>query len=93
MQTLVAQDQRPQLVVLSGSRLNQRFRQGVEQLGLFWLGVSDNRRVYVLDGQDQKKKGKQLVLTIKADQWISDTDSGYRYAFALLRLLASGGYV
>lgn len=79
---LVTQDQRPELVVLSGSRLNMRFRQGVEQLGLFWLGVSDNRRVYTLDGQDQKQKAKQLVESIKTDQWVIDTDAGYRYAFA-----------
>ncbi len=87
---LITQDQRPQLVVLSGSRLNMRFRQGVEQLGLFWLGVSDNRRVYVLDGQDKSAKAKQLVLTIKADQWISDADAGYRYAFAGLATSSIG---
>ena len=53
---LITQDQRPQLVVLSGNRLNMRFRQGVEQLGLFWLGVSDNRRVYVQMGKIKVQK-------------------------------------
>ena len=51
-------------------------------MGLFWLGVSDNRRVYTLDGQDKKQKAKQLVEAIKTDQWIADADAGYRYADA-----------
>ncbi len=70
----------PELIVLSGPQLNNRFRQGADKLVLRWLGVSDNRRVYTLTGQEEKQKAKTLLAKANPKDWEIDADLGYRFA-------------
>ncbi len=77
---LAQSGEQPESVILSGNRLNAIFRAGIEKLGFFWLGVSDNRRVYLLDGQEKKQKAKELLNQVKNLEWVEDTDAMARYA-------------
>ncbi len=76
----IEQGNRPELVVLSGPQLNNRFRQGMDERELRWLGVSDNRRVYTLAGQPEKQKAKTLLAKANPDDWETDADLGYSFA-------------
>lgn len=69
----------PELVLLSGNRLNAKFRAGVEEMNLFWLGVSDKRRVYHLDGQQKGSRAKDLLESKVEREWLPDNDAGCRY--------------
>ncbi len=71
---------KPDLVVVSGNRLNRNFCQAVEELKLNWLGVSDNRRTYLLNGQQEKQKAKSLLAQIKEQEWIQEEDTSVRIA-------------
>lgn len=76
----VAQGNQPELVILSGSQLNQPFRQGVEKLKLPWLGMSGKSRVYTLVGQQEKQKAKTLLTKANPKEWEKDVDLGVRFA-------------
>ena len=53
-----AQGNQPDLVTMAGPQLSQTFITGLDWLGLPWLGVSGNRRVYTLNGRREKQKAK-----------------------------------
>lgn len=76
----VAQGNKPQVVTVAGPQLGQKFIGGLEELGLPWLGVSDNRRVYTLNGSRDKQKAKTLLAKANPRRWIEDPDLGYRFA-------------
>jgi len=80
LQEQVKQGQPPELVTLSGSSLSKTLTGGLAKLGLPWLGVSDNRRVYTLEGQAQKQKAKTLLAQAKPRRWTEEVDLGYRFA-------------
>lgn len=80
LSTQVSQGNRPELVTLSGSHLSQRLTVGLEQLGLPWVGVSDNRRVYTLQNSRDKQKAKTLVSQASPKRWLEEADLGYRFA-------------
>ena len=76
----VENNQSPELVILSGNRLNSKFRLGIEALSLPWLGMSDNRRSYQLKGQAEKQKAKTILSKIKPRQWVKNEDLGWQFA-------------
>ena len=78
--TQVSQGNQPELVILSGNRLNRTFRNGVQSLNLPWLGVSSQQRQYTLNGRTESQKAKNILKKIFDNQWIEDADSGYRLA-------------
>ena len=76
----VAGGNKPQLVTVGGPQLGQAFIAGLMELGLSWLGVSSNQRVYTLKGSQEKHKTKTLLRTAKPGHWTQDPDLGHRFA-------------
>jgi hypothetical protein len=76
----IARGHPPELVTLAGSQLNQAFITGLDELDIPWLGVSDNRRVYTLNGSQEKQKAKILLAKANPRRWTEDPDLGYRLA-------------
>jgi len=72
----------PQVVELVGNQLNQKMRHQLEkELEIAWVGVSDQRRVYVLEGEQKPRKAKDLLSRNFGRQWVELTDVGSRVAF------------
>ena len=71
---------KPELVTVAGPQLGQAFIAGLIELGVAWLGVSGNRRVYTLKGSQEKQKTKALLSKAKPRHWLPDPDLGYRFA-------------
>ena len=76
----VAGGNKPELVTVAGPQLGQNFIAGLIELGVAWLGVSSNRRVYTLKGSQEKQKAKTLLAKANPRHWIEDPDLGYRFA-------------
>jgi hypothetical protein len=76
----IARGHPPELVTLAGSQLNRAFITGLDELGILWLGVSDHRRVYTLNGSQEKQKAKTLLAKANPRRWTEDPDLGYRLA-------------
>jgi len=70
---------KPELVTVAGPQLGQKFVAGLIELGVAWLGVSSNRRVYILKGNQEKQKAKTLLAKANPRHWIEDPDLGYRF--------------
>ena len=80
LQDQVSQGNQPELVTLSGASLSKTLTKGLGALTVPWLGVSDQRRVYTLEGQQQKQKAKTLLHQAKPRRWTEEADLGYRFA-------------
>ncbi len=78
IQQQVTVGQAPDMVVLKGNRLTKKFRLGMEALSLTWIGISDNRRTYQLEGEKEKRKAKALLA--KAKNWVDYEGVSYRFA-------------
>lgn len=78
----VADDEPPELVVLSGPHLGQALVAACERLVLPWLGLSDRRRVYWVGlGQAKRKmKAAQILEANYQRCWQQLTDAGYQIA-------------
>ncbi len=76
----IGRGNKPELVTAAGPQLGQPFIAGLSELGISWLGVSSNRRVYTLKGSQEKRNTKTLLSKAKPRQWIQDPDLGYRFA-------------
>lgn len=73
--------EKPQIVELSGNQLNPKMRQELESMDIAWVGVSDQRRSYTLDGEEETLKAKALLARDFSRQWLELTDLGHRVAF------------
>ena len=71
---------KPELVTVAGPQLGESFIAGLDQLGVVWLGVSSNQRVYTLKGSQKKHKAKILLAKANPPHWVQDPDLGYRFA-------------
>ncbi|MCK4449369.1 MAG: transposase, partial [Anaerolineae bacterium] len=71
----------PQVVELSGNQLSPRMRGELDSMKMAWIGVSDQRRRYTLDGETEAVKAKALLARDLERQWINLDDVGYRIAF------------
>jgi hypothetical protein len=71
----------PQVVELSGNQLSPRMRGELDSMEMAWIGVSDQRRRYTLDGETEAVKAKALLARDLERQWINLDDVGYRIAF------------
>jgi hypothetical protein len=76
----VGEGNKPELVTVAGPQLGQRFIAGLNKLGVAWLGVSSNRRVYTLKGSQENEKTKTLLSQANPRHWQEDPDLGYRFA-------------
>lgn len=76
----IAEGHPPELVTVAGPHLNQSFIAGLAELAVPWLGVSDQRRVYTLNGSREKQKAKTLLDQATPRRWLEDPDLGYRFA-------------
>jgi hypothetical protein len=76
----VSQGNIPKVVTIAGPQLTEKFTRGLDELGLPWLGVSSNRRVYTLNGSQKKQKSKTLLTNANPHRWLQDPDLGYRFA-------------
>jgi len=70
----------PQVVELSGNQLSPRMRGELDSMEMAWIGVSDQRRRYTLDGETETVKAKALLARDLERQWINLDDVGYRIA-------------
>jgi hypothetical protein len=70
-----------QVVELSGNQLSPRMRGELDSMEMAWIGVSDQRRCYTLDGETEAVKAKALLARDLERQWINLDDVGYRIAF------------
>jgi hypothetical protein len=70
-----------QVVELSGNQLSPRMRGELDSMEMAWIGVSDQRRRYTLDGETEAVKAKALLARDLERQWINLDDVGYRIAF------------
>jgi hypothetical protein len=71
----------PQVVELSGNQLSPRMRGELDSMEMAWIGISDQRRFYTLDGEPEAVKAKALLARDLERQWIDLDDVGYRIAF------------
>jgi hypothetical protein len=76
----IQQGDQPELVILSGPRLNPQFTTALDRLNVPWLGVSDNRRTYTLAGSQESQNAKTLRDKANPRRWLEDADLGYRFA-------------
>jgi len=70
-----------QAITVAGPHLCRHFIAGLNKLGVGWLGVSSNRRVYTLTGETEAQNTKTLLKKSSPDNWLEDADLGYRFAF------------
>ena len=77
----VEEGKQPQVVELSGNQLSPRMRGELDDMGVTWVGVSDQRRRYTLDGETEEVKAKGLLARTVEPPWINLDDVGYRIAF------------
>lgn len=73
--------EKPQVVELSGNRLNPKMRRELESMDVAWVGVSDQRRSYTLEDEKEALKAKTLLARDFSRQWVELSDLGYRVAF------------
>jgi hypothetical protein len=71
----------PQVIELSGNQLSPRMRGELDSMEMAWVGISDQRRRYTLDGETEAVKAKALLARDLERQWIDLDDVGYRIAF------------
>lgn len=76
----IVKGNKPDLVTVAGPQLGKNFVTGLIKLGIAWLGVSNNQRVYTLKGSQKKQKSKTLLSQAKPRHWLEDPDLGYRFA-------------
>jgi len=81
MRHQVEEGKQPQVVELSGNQLSPRMRGELDTMKMAWIGVSDQRRRYTLDGETEAVKAKALLARDVELQWINLDDVGYRIAF------------
>ncbi len=81
MQHQVEEGKPPQVVELSGNHLSPRIRKELDGMGVTWVGISDQRRRYTLNGETEAMKTKALLARNVEQQWINLDDVGYRIAF------------
>jgi hypothetical protein len=81
MRHQVEEGKQPQVVELSGNQLSPRMRGELDSMKMAWIGVSDQRRRYTLDGETEAVKAKALLARDVERQWINLDDVGYRIAF------------
>jgi hypothetical protein len=81
MQHQVEEGKPPQVVELSGNQLSPRIRRELDGMGVTWVGISDQRRRYTLNGETEAVKTKALLARNVEQQWINLDDVGYRIAF------------
>jgi hypothetical protein len=81
LQHQVEEGKQPQVVELSGNQLSPRMRGELDSMGVAWVGVSDQRRCYTLNGAKEAVKAKALLAGDFECQWIHLDDAGYRIAF------------
>ena len=81
MQHQVEEGKPPQVVELSGNQLSPRIRRELDGMEVTWVGISDQRRRYTLNGETEEVKGKALLTRNVEQQWINLDDVGYRIAF------------
>jgi hypothetical protein len=79
IQAQLAQGTAPVLTVLSGPQLSPLFTSGLTEMGVPWVGVSDQRRRYTLAGQATAQKAKALLHQPLRHGHL-DPDLGYRFA-------------
>jgi len=77
----VEEGKQPQVVELSGNQLSPRMRRELDGMGVAWVGASDQRRRYTLDGETEEVKAKALLARTVEQPWINLDDVGYRIAF------------
>ncbi|MBL7063859.1 MAG: transposase [Anaerolineae bacterium] len=77
----VEEGKQPQVVELSGNQLSPRMRGELDGMGVAWVGVSDQRRHYTLNGETEAVKAKALLARNVEQRWINLDDVGYRIAF------------
>jgi hypothetical protein len=77
----VEEGKQPQVVELSGNQLSPRMRGELDGMGVVWVGVSDQRRRYTLNGETEAVKAKVLLTRDFERQWVNLDDVGYRLAF------------
>jgi len=77
----VEEGKQPQVVELSGNQLSPRIRGELDGMRVAWVGVSDQRRRYTLNGETEGVKTKALLARNFERQWINLDDVGYRIAF------------
>jgi hypothetical protein len=81
MRHQVAEGKQPQVVELSGNQLSPGIRGELDSMGVTWVGISDQRRRYTLNGETEAVKTKTLLARNVEQQWINLDDVGYRIAF------------
>jgi hypothetical protein len=81
MRHQVAEGKQPQVVELSGNQLSPRIRGELDGMGVTWVGISDQRRRYTLNGETEAVKTKALLARNVEQQWTNLDDVGYRIAF------------
>jgi hypothetical protein len=81
MRHQVVEGKQPQVVELSGNQLSPRIRGELDGMGVAWVGISDQRRRYTLNGETEEVKTKALLARNVEQQWINLDDVGYRIAF------------
>jgi hypothetical protein len=81
LQHQVEEGKQPQVVELSGNQLSPRMRGELDSMGVAWVGVSDQRRRYTLDGATEAVKAKTLLAGDFERQWVNLDDLGCRIAF------------
>ena len=77
----VEEGKQPQVVELSGNQLSPRLRGELDTMGVAWVGISGQRRRYILNGEAEAVKAKALLARNFERQWIDLDDVGYRIAF------------
>ena len=81
MRHQVVEGKQPQVVELSGNQLSPRIRGELDGMEVAWVGISDQRRRYTLNGETEAVKTKALLARNVEQQWIHLDDVGYRIAF------------
>jgi len=82
VQSEIDQGNTPQVIELSGNQLNHTLCRKVEQeLQIPWVGISGQRRVYTLAGEQEAQKAKALLSRDLDHRWVELTDIGCRIAF------------
>jgi len=81
LQHQVEEGKQPQVIELNGNQLSPRLCGELDTMGVAWVGISDQRRCYTLDGEAQAVKAKAWLARNGDREWVDLDDVGYRVAF------------
>lgn len=81
LQHQIEEGKQPQVVELSGNQLSSRMRGELDGMDVAWVGTSDQRRRYKLDGAKEEVKAKTLLAGDFERRWLNLDDIGYRVVF------------